>query len=275
MGDAAVQIHPLTAARWDDLTALFGPNGANSGCWCMWWRLPASRWSENGNAGNRAALEEVVRQRRPSGLLAYAGGAPVGWAALAPRPAYPRLLRSRTLGLAEPDDESVWSASCFFIRRDHRRGGVAGALLDEAVAYAGRQGARVIEGYPVDTGGARRPSGDLFTGAGSTPIMREPATTLKDHPRLRGEHWDWREQPDLNEGSSPPARGALLEIGVAVVVVRIIPACAGSTCRCFPHGPDDPDHPRLRGEHRSHRRPLLHAAGSSPPARGARASDTR
>jgi GNAT superfamily N-acetyltransferase len=157
-------IAPLTAARWSDLTALFGPNGANSGCWCMWWRLAAKDWSGNGNAGNRAAFEAIVRDGRPSGLLAYAEGRPVGWAALAPRPAYPRLLRSRSLRLEQPDDEGVWAASCFYIHRDHRRGGVAAALLAEAVAEAGRRGARVIEGYPVDTGGDRRASGDVFTG---------------------------------------------------------------------------------------------------------------
>src|SRR2546430_2424405 len=32
-------IHPATARRWPDLEKLFGPNGAYSNCWCMWWRL--------------------------------------------------------------------------------------------------------------------------------------------------------------------------------------------------------------------------------------------
>src|SRR2546425_12840945 len=32
-------IHPATAGRWPDLEKLFGPNGAYSNCWCMWWRL--------------------------------------------------------------------------------------------------------------------------------------------------------------------------------------------------------------------------------------------
>src|SRR5579859_718697 len=102
-GTHPVNIEPLTAERWDDLATLFGPNGANSGCWCMWWRVPAKEWTDNGNAGNRTGFEAVVRRGEPAGLLAYRDGTPVGWAALAPRPAYPRLLRSRTLALQEDE----------------------------------------------------------------------------------------------------------------------------------------------------------------------------
>jgi GNAT superfamily N-acetyltransferase len=158
-----VKIEPLSAERWADLVTLFGPNGANSGCWCMWWRVPAKEWTANGNAGNRTAFEAVVRRGEPAGLLAYDNGTPVGWAAVGPRGAYPRLLRSQTLALQE-DEPGIWSVNCFYIHRNHRRGGVAGVLLDAAVDHAGARGATTVEGYPVDTAGERRPFGDLFTG---------------------------------------------------------------------------------------------------------------
>jgi GNAT superfamily N-acetyltransferase len=158
-----VNVTPLTPACWDDLTTLFGTNGANSGCWCMWWRVPAKEWTANGNAGNRTAFEDTVRRGEPVGLLAYEEGAPVGRVALAPRSAYPRLLRSRTLAL-QGDEPDLWSVTCFYIHRNHRRGGVAAALLDAAVTHAATNGATAVEGYPVDTEGERRPSGDLFTG---------------------------------------------------------------------------------------------------------------
>jgi GNAT superfamily N-acetyltransferase len=158
-----VNVEPLTPERFADLVTLFGPNGANSGCWCMWWRVAAKDWSGNGNAGNRAAFEEIVRRGAPTGLLAYHDGMPVGWTAVAPRSAYPRLLRSATLRL-EPADEALWAVTCFYIHRNHRRSGVAAALLDAALDHARDQKAGAVEGYPVDTSGERRPSGDLFTG---------------------------------------------------------------------------------------------------------------
>ena len=107
------------------------------------------------------ALAGAVHSGEPVGLLAYDGGTPVGWVAVAPRYRYPRLLRSTTLHLAPDDEPGVWSVTCFYIHRRHRRSGVAAALLAAAVDYAA---GTVVEGYPVDTGGDRRPSGDLFTG---------------------------------------------------------------------------------------------------------------
>jgi hypothetical protein len=161
---SGLDIVPLDAGRLADVTTLFGSNGANSGCWCMWFRLPAKVWSANGNVGNHAAFTEAVRSGEPVGLLAYHEGAPVGWTAVAPRPTYRRLLRSPTLRPDPPDDPDVWSVTCFFINRYRRRTGVAGALLEAAVGYAQRGGSRIVEGYPVDTSGARRASADLYTG---------------------------------------------------------------------------------------------------------------
>jgi GNAT superfamily N-acetyltransferase len=159
-----LDVRPVGRNGFADIAALFGPNGASSGCWCMWWRVTGKEWSDRGRDGNRAAFEAVVRSGQPAGLLAYSDGTPVGWCAVAPRTAYPRLLRSPTLKLADLDDPGVWSVTCFFINRYHRRAGVSRALLTAAVGYAAGKGATAVEGYPVDTSGDRRPAGDLFTG---------------------------------------------------------------------------------------------------------------
>jgi GNAT superfamily N-acetyltransferase len=182
-GVAGIEVRPADADRWDDLTALFGPSGAYSGCWCMWWRVSGAEFSRNGNAGNRAALEALARAGEPLGLLGYAGGEPVGWCAVAPRPAYPRVLRSPALKPADPADAGVWAVPCMFVKRGHRGAGVAAAMLAGAVAHASTQGATTIEGYPVDTSQGRQPpAAELFTGtvglfarAGFTEYAR-PAT---------------------------------------------------------------------------------------------------
>jgi GNAT superfamily N-acetyltransferase len=137
----------------------------------MFWRLTNNEINGNSADDNRAALESVVRSGRPSGLLAYAGGEPVGWCAVAPRAEFRRLPRTKALALTDPDDDSVWSVTCFVVRRDRRRTGVATALLDAAVSYARAQGATAIEGYPAveATGGASKLSTGtigLFAGAG-------------------------------------------------------------------------------------------------------------
>jgi GNAT superfamily N-acetyltransferase len=176
-----IDVHAVDGSRWEDLTALFGPNGAYSGCWCMWWRRSAQEFRDNGGAGNKAALRALVREQAPVGLIGYADGEPVGWCALAPRPAYPRLLRSNTLRLGDPEDESVWSLPCLFVHRGHRRRGVATAMLEAAVGQARDRGAVVLEAYPVETAGrARLASAELYTGTVS--LMAAAGFTVHDRP---------------------------------------------------------------------------------------------
>lgn len=151
--------------QFDDVATLFGPNGAIAGCWCMWWRKPNKEWNAQAGQSNREGFEAAVRSGAPVGLLAYSDtGAPVGWIATAPRPAYPRLLRSNTLRLPDQEDPAIWSAPCIFVHRDHRRAGVGTALLGAAVEYARAQGATALEGYPTVDGGRKRGSNELFTG---------------------------------------------------------------------------------------------------------------
>lgn len=143
------QIRPLTEDRWPDLEKLFGPRGACAGCWCMFFRLSKAQWLRQRGDGNKAALRELVRAASPSpGLLAYEGPEPVGWCALAPREQYPRLARSRLL--KPVDDKPVWSVTCFYVKKAYRRRGVTLSLLKEAVSFARRHGAKLIEGYPAE-----------------------------------------------------------------------------------------------------------------------------
>jgi GNAT superfamily N-acetyltransferase len=159
-----VTIREVDAARWDDLCELFGPSGAYSGCWCMWWRISGREFSANGNAGNRAALESLAREGKPVGLIAYVGQTPVGWASVAPRTDFSRITRSPQLKPVDAEDADVWSVPCFFIHRGHRGDGIATALLRNAIKYARGRRAKALEGYPVDPHGVRKPNADLFTG---------------------------------------------------------------------------------------------------------------
>ena len=139
---------PLTEKNWADLETLFGPRGASGGCWCMWWKLRRSEYEKKKGASNRRAFRKIVDSGSPTGVLAYDGDQPVGWCAVAPREAYPVLAHSRVL--KPVDEQAVWSVTCFYVPRARRRSGLTAPLLDAAVKFAGKRGANIVEGYPVD-----------------------------------------------------------------------------------------------------------------------------
>ncbi len=146
---------PLTPARWPDFEKLFGDNGACGGCWCMAWRRRPKDFRANSGTGNKRAFKKVVEKGTPPGILAYVGHEPVGWVSVAPRREFIRLEGSRVL--APLDDQPVWSATCFFIRKDFRNQGLTSKLLDAAAEFARKKGAKILEGYPYDVGGKQAP----------------------------------------------------------------------------------------------------------------------
>jgi ribosomal protein S18 acetylase RimI-like enzyme len=97
---------------------------------------------------NRAGLKALVDAGNPPGLIGYRGDAPVGWVSIGPREEYAKLKRSPVMKAV--DERPVWSVICFVVPSKYRRQGVAQALLDGAVAYARKHGARLVEAYPVD-----------------------------------------------------------------------------------------------------------------------------
>ena len=145
---------------------LFGPNGADGGCWCMWWRIKRSEFDGNHGEANRRAMEAIIRSGEVPGLLAYLDGEPVGWCSVAPREAFPVLDRSPVL--KRVDDQPVWSIVCFYIHRGHRRCGLEGLLIDAAVDYARSRGGRIVEAYPVDPATGTFDTGSAFTGTTRT-----------------------------------------------------------------------------------------------------------
>jgi GNAT superfamily N-acetyltransferase len=128
----------------------------------MFWRETRAEFERKKGAGNRRALKKLVTAGPPPGILAYAEGRPVGWCAIAPREGYSTLERSRVL--ARIDDEPVWSVPCFFIARSFRRRGLTARLLVAAAEFARTNGARIVEGYPVEAKKGAMPDVFAYTG---------------------------------------------------------------------------------------------------------------
>lgn len=178
--------HPLTLGRFGDLEALFGPTrGAISGCWCMWFRLTRPEWNELGREGRKRAFRRLVTQGPPPGILAYDGSRAVGWCAIAPREATPRIAASR---VAKPiDDRPAWAITCFYIDREYRRRGVMAALVKAATEHARKAGARLVEAYPLEEVGSQA-WGSAFVGVASCFAdagFQEAARRTPNRPLMR------------------------------------------------------------------------------------------
>ena len=108
--------------------------------------------------------------------------------------------------------------------------------------------------------------------AGSTRSSRAPVCSLRDHPRVCGEHMERSNNSELRAGSSPRMRGALCRGRSLSKRTGIIPAYTGSTNRVTISMSSVRDHPRICGEHS--RRTYRGGAprGSSPRMRGAHAA---
>jgi ribosomal protein S18 acetylase RimI-like enzyme len=197
-----VAVVPVTPDRWADLAAFFGPNGAYSNCWCAWFRVRAKDF--DAGPGNHRVLRRLTREGAVPGLLAYDSTEPadshlvegnrgnsladsvhdppqvVGWVSVAPREQFERIIRSRVIGPADPDEKDIWSLVCFWIPARNRGRGLGTVLLDAAVDHARANGAAAVEAYPVETLGERRPSADLFTG--TVDMFRKAGFTITPHP---------------------------------------------------------------------------------------------
>lgn len=158
-----VRVRPATPDRWDDLRVLLAPRGEGTdACWCLAWRLPSGEFGRLPGPDREDRLRAIVDDGPPPGLLAYVDDEPAGWCNVGPRTAMERLVRSTTIHAV--DDLPVWSVVCFVVRTGYRRRGLAEELLHGAVEFAGSYGAPALEGYPVETGGARLSTSLAYVG---------------------------------------------------------------------------------------------------------------
>jgi GNAT superfamily N-acetyltransferase len=187
-GPPNIVFKTLTVKEWDDFEMLFGKRGACGGCWCMWFRCSRKEFEAHKGEKNRKAMKAIVSSGKVPGILAYTGGRPVGWCSVAPREDYPRLANSRIL--KPVDSRPVWSVVCLFIDKDYRRRGLSSMLLSAAVKYAGKNGGKIVEGYPVDPKEKKMPDAFAFHGTASAYLaagFREVARRSERRPIMRHE----------------------------------------------------------------------------------------
>jgi GNAT superfamily N-acetyltransferase len=170
----------LSPHLWPEVEALFGTKGACGGCWCQAWRIEkGERWSDVQGANAKERLRNGILDGTTLGILAFDGDAPIGWCTYGPRDSFPRLNRARSL--ACDDSWRVWSLPCFFVLRQYRRQGVAGALLERALLAIAERGGEIAEGYPA----APNQDGsyiDAFSWTGTISLFEKAGFTLVGNP---------------------------------------------------------------------------------------------
>lgn len=180
------EVHPLAKDRWKDFEELFGAKGACGGCWCMFPRLRRSEYERLKGEGNRRAMKKIVDSGRVPGLLGYADGKPVAWCSIEPRELIGSLGRSRVL--APVDDEPVWSIVCLFLAKSHRGCGLSRKMIEAAVRYAKKQGASIVEAYPVEPKKSPMPAVFAYPGIASVYLaagFQEVARRSETRPIMR------------------------------------------------------------------------------------------
>jgi hypothetical protein len=160
----ALAFHPVTPERLPGLARFLERHGKFRYCAGMRWRMASSAFSRSTKEERADALERLVQEGTPIGVLAYLDQDPVGWCSVAPRGSYAGLERYRAL--PRIDDRPVWSVVCFFVSTRIRRAGATLGLLKAAVEYAASERAEIIEGYPVE------PGARLYTYMGSPATFR-------------------------------------------------------------------------------------------------------
>ncbi|MGW5205970.1 GNAT family N-acetyltransferase [Streptomyces griseoincarnatus] len=181
-----VEVRP--ASEFEDVRALLGPKSPQANvCWCLSYRIPSKLNRELRGPARGEHVAELLRSGAPLGVLAYEDGAPVGWAAVAPR-ADTSFARNRKI--PHVDDLPVWSLWCIRVRPGHRGEGLSHALIAGAVEYARAQGAPAVEAHPLDNGDARVDLTMAYPGlrknferAGFAHAA-DTTSVLSGHPRL-------------------------------------------------------------------------------------------
>jgi GNAT superfamily N-acetyltransferase len=154
-----VTVVPANQASWEDVEAVFGTTDYCGRCRCQALKVVPWIWRDSTQDERTTALLEQTGCDDPdavstSGLLGYLDGQPVGWVAVEPRTAYPKLRTSRIPWkgrMQDKDDDGVWAVTCLVVRRGFRGRGLTYPLAEATIAYARQRGARALEAYPMIT----------------------------------------------------------------------------------------------------------------------------
>jgi GNAT superfamily N-acetyltransferase len=189
--DDRLTIVPANEASWADLTQIFGTSDAGH-CQCQRFKVLGWIWRDSTQDERTAMLQEQTGCGNPeagatSGLVGYLDDEPVGWVAVEPRTAYPKLRTSRvpwTDRNEDRDDGGIWAVTCFAVRKGFRGLGLTYPLARATIDFARERGARALEAYPMITQAGKEITwGEVHVGA--RQVFEDAGFEEVSHPTKR------------------------------------------------------------------------------------------
>lgn len=196
MPDPRFRIERLTPAHAADYLAFFdherGPafsdNPEWATCYCHYYQVPTSLpWKEFDGNMNRLAMRARIETGEMEGFLAYDGDGVAGW--MNAQPYHKLAFACARMRVAEPPlpvpRHEAAAIVCFVVAPNHRRRGVARALLDAGLANFAQRGIKLVDAFPWNVeAGTEKPtdfyhgSPAMFAAAGFAKLVAHESVTV-------------------------------------------------------------------------------------------------
>ncbi len=133
----------------DNIRDFFRVHSGECGwCYCSAWWIPTwEGWTERTDEQNRIFREELFKSGKFDGYLLYIDDQPAGWCQAGIRDRLIKLIMQYNL---EPNPE-IWAITCFVIRPEFRRQGLASYMLKVILEDLKARGVKIVEAYPKRT----------------------------------------------------------------------------------------------------------------------------
>jgi GNAT superfamily N-acetyltransferase len=159
------EVKEFTRNTWEDFDALFGKHkGVSGGCWCTFNLTTSTQFNKMTRDERKEMQHQLTEDDQSCGLMIYDACVPIGWCQYGPAENFIRFARMRAYQALEIPLElkPQWRISCIFVDKHRRREGLSQLPLQAALEAIKQKGGGIVEAFPFDIPGAKRPS---YTGS--------------------------------------------------------------------------------------------------------------